>query len=123
MSDLFFIIRMMVLTVVIVLIMQIKIGPSTLEQHSADWIHNSSVVSSLRLVSDGAVKALTQTYKSVAAILDTNIGKVFRKDEMPGSRHAAFQLKRSEQYFKNEEAKQAAAAATAVDEASQVNEK
>lgn len=108
MSDLLFIIRMVIITVVVVLLMQIKIGPATIEQHSTEWLHTSSVVTSLQGVSEGAVKILTQTYKTIVTSLDTNIGKVFRKDEMPGTRAAAFGFQRSAEFMKNEDAKKKA---------------
>lgn len=111
MTDLLFVIRMVIITVVIVLLMQIKIGPATIEQHSTEWLHSSSAVASLQGVSEGAVKVLTQTYKAVVTSLDTNIGKVFRKDEMPGTRAAAFGFQRSAEFMRNEEAKKKAAEA------------
>ena len=96
MADMFFMLRMVVFTFIIVVIMQIKIGPATLEQHSQEWLHSSSMVTSLQGVAEGAVKVLTQGYKSAANALDINISKVFRKEELPGGRLANIGIKTSD---------------------------
>ncbi|MEK7356399.1 MAG: hypothetical protein AAB250_08115 [Bdellovibrionota bacterium] len=57
MGDVIFVIKTLVITVALVVMMQIKIGPNTIEQHSLAWIHHSAAVEELQEVAAGAVKA------------------------------------------------------------------
>ncbi len=57
MSEVFFVLKTLIVTIAIVLLLQIRIGRSTLEQHSLTWLHSSTAVEALRGVADGAVAA------------------------------------------------------------------
>ncbi len=70
MSDLFFTAKMMAITVVLVLVMQIKIGDHTLEEKSLAWIHQSSAVENLRTVASGATQAISQGYNAAAKLIE-----------------------------------------------------
>lgn len=62
MSEIFFVIKTLVVTVLIVAVLQIKIGPQTIEQRSLSWMKNSNAIEALRGVADGAVAAIGNGY-------------------------------------------------------------
>lgn len=57
MGEFFFVVKVFMATVLIVLLMQIRIGRATVEQHSIGWLHTSNAVEALRGVADGAIAA------------------------------------------------------------------
>jgi hypothetical protein len=57
MQDIFFVIKCIVITTVVVIAMQMRIGHRTAEDHVMSWIHSSSVRGTLQEVAEGAVKA------------------------------------------------------------------
>lgn len=62
MSEIFFVFKALIVTVVIVLILQIKIGPRTVEQRSIAFLHRSVATDALRGVADGAIQAFDDGY-------------------------------------------------------------
>jgi hypothetical protein len=54
-EDFLFVLRTFAVTVVLFLLMQIRVGSATVEQHSIAWMHSSSVVDTLQEVADGTV--------------------------------------------------------------------
>lgn len=66
MGDLFFVLKSFAITAVIVVLMQIKIGPQTIEQRSLSWLHQSFLAEQLQNVAEGAVKAGREGYRAVA---------------------------------------------------------
>ncbi len=89
-------------TVVIVILMQIKIGPLTLEDHAAEWARQSRAVEALRGVSAGAVKALTEGYKSMVSTLDLTVGTGLSKAQVAGSRSLDLAFEKSEAFVKEQ---------------------
>lgn len=57
MSAFFFVVKTVILTVVIVILLQVRVGRSTIEEHSLAWMHRSQAMEALRGVADGAVAA------------------------------------------------------------------
>lgn len=57
MSELFFVIKTALFSVLVLLVLQMKLGGSTLEKHSEDWIYHSRAGSEMQSVARGAVKA------------------------------------------------------------------
>ena len=55
MSEFFFVMKTLIITVVLILCLQIRVGRMTLEQRSLQWMHESSAIEALRGVADGAV--------------------------------------------------------------------
>jgi hypothetical protein len=113
MSDIFFAVKMVGITVLLVFLMQIRVGPATVEQHSLSYIRTSNVVETLNGVAQGAIKAMVQGSRWVSSAFDTNVGKVFRSGSEPGSRLDMFRFKRSESAERQLQQKAAAAAAAA----------
>lgn len=110
MSDIYFALKMLGLTVVLVFLMQIKIGSTTVEQRSLGFIRSSTAVETLNGVAQGAIKAIVQGSRWVSAAFDTNVGKVFRSGQQPGSRLEMFHFKRSETVERQQTQKAAEAA-------------
>jgi hypothetical protein len=67
MDDFFFVVKCVVATLLIVFVMQIRIGTVTLEQKSMAWVHESAVADELRAVAEGAVKVSREGYDMIAA--------------------------------------------------------
>lgn len=59
MSELFFVLKTLVITVAIVFLLQVRVGRSTIEQHSLTWMHQSAAIEALRGVAAGAILAAT----------------------------------------------------------------
>lgn len=70
MGDIFFVIRVFIVTFVAVIFMQIRIGGATIEKHSLAWIQQSAVIDNLRLVAEGAVKAANKGYLTIRESFD-----------------------------------------------------
>lgn len=75
MSEFFFVLKCMLFTVLLVFVMQIKIGGTSLEDYSQWWLKKSSVSIYLQSVAAGgvlAVRNLTKTVKdSVSGTYDS----------------------------------------------------
>ena len=96
MGDLFFIIRMSVYTLIIVLIMQIKIGPQTVEQKVINFTHKSQFAGVIQEVAQGAVAFLGIQYNNIAGKVSTEFFKTHGQEQAPGKR-----LQSKLQSFKN----------------------
>lgn len=124
MGDIFFGLRMFGITLAMVVALQIKVGDETIERISLAWIGSSSVVESLREVSNGGIKALSQAYRWASGSVDAKINRAFRSEAEPGSRSLGLSLDRSEAYKASQQAKRRAASLEddGSDEASSHNE-
>jgi hypothetical protein len=56
MSELFFCLKTLVLTIALVMVMQIRVGEQTLESHAMAFFQSSSIVTPLNSVAQGAGK-------------------------------------------------------------------
>ncbi len=63
MGDIFFVLKGFVITIVIALLLQVKLGQDTLEIRAHRWIHTSSAGQFLTDTAAGGVKAIRQTYQ------------------------------------------------------------
>ena len=75
MSEIFFVLKSILITVVIVTCLQIKIGPKTVEERSLTWMHRSVAIDALRGVADGAVVAIENGYAWGRKLVDKQLGK------------------------------------------------
>ena len=100
MGDILFFLKMIVFTVIFILMMQIKLGPTTLEQKTLHWIHHSSVLKPAQDVAQGAVLALKSFWNETLSHIDTRVKKTFNSDQAPGNRSLGIELKRSKAYLK-----------------------
>ena len=86
MGDIFFVIRMAVYTVILVIVMQVKIGPTTLEEKVIQFTHNSSFSENIQNIAEGAVKILGIAYNKTVQNVDTAFSKNHIKENIPGRR-------------------------------------
>ena len=113
MGDFIFVIKALVMAVVLIVFMQIKVGSTTLEEHSVSWIQRSSLVEGLRGVASGAITLGEKAYLSVResevgkAIFGPTIswGKAVKDQgavapEEAHKKRYTWQVRRSEAYYK-----------------------
>jgi hypothetical protein len=81
MSELFFVIKVFLFTVVVMAVMQIKVGEQSLEQRSSHWLRTSSLVDVLNSVSVGASKALNDGYHYIKNSMNAKLGFNDSKDD------------------------------------------
>lgn len=123
MSEIFFIIKTFVFTVVLIFILQVKLGTRTIEEHSIDLFYSSSIGMEIQKVADVGVKCIQKTWNKMLHYLIeknflnkdnfANIGngakehlqKLEIKKNLPGWRELKFQLQRSKEYFQNQQQK------------------
>lgn len=86
MGDLFFIVRMGIYTVFIVLLMQVKIGPQTVEERVVDFTHRSQFSNVIQDVAQGAVTFLGAQYNKLAGHVNTSFTRQHSSDQIPGKR-------------------------------------
>ncbi len=65
MSDLFFFIKTLVLTLALVTLMQIEVGQRSIESHALAWVHTSPMVAPLNSAAKGAAKLIRESYDSL----------------------------------------------------------
>ena len=113
MGDIFFFIKMIVMSAFFILVMQIRIGQETLEERSMVWLKESSLVVPLQEVADGGVVALSKLWDHVV----NNTGDLFNGENLPGKRTLGIKLERSKAYVKDQLDKANAKIAEIKDEA------
>ena len=86
MGDIFFVIRMCVYTTLIVLVMQIKIGSTTLEEKVTDWTHRSEFSVVVRELAEGAVSFLGVGYNRAIQNINSSFSRNHSSDQIPGQR-------------------------------------
>lgn len=110
-SSFFLVLKAIVLTVVIVLLMQIRVGDQTLEQKSEAWLKNSNYISYLQEAADGGMILFDQALNKLDEVLDrqktiTSEASSIISTE-PETRADRLKLKRSKEFIqeKAQEAK------------------
>lgn len=98
MGSLFFFIRCLVITVVFVVLLQIRLGESTLEERADSWIHQSSLIGVVNDSAQGGIRLVRDGWRQLTAGWS---GK-FWKQKAPGSRDIGAQFKRSEKYVEEQ---------------------
>lgn len=86
MGDLFFIIKMAIYTFIIVVIMQVKVGSTTLESRVIELTHRSEVGQSLQKVAESAAAFIGIQYRKAASHFK---GRYFERNsssQIPGQR-------------------------------------
>ena len=100
MGDLFFVLKSVLITVAIVVLLQIKVGPKTAEDHFVDWLHHSAVTQQLQGVAEGAVKSGREGVALASQMLGLGKGQpnVVKKEEA-----GWLKIRRSDAYYKQKE--------------------
>ena len=109
-GDLLFFIKTIVLTLVVIMLLQIKVGEHTLEQRATTWARKSAVAASLQEVAHGGVLALRDGWRKFYGLFSGEVKNILKSDEAPGNRSLGISFERSKKYFqeKAEKAKQVA---------------
>ncbi len=105
MKEVFFVLKVLVITFVVVMLMQIRVGQLTLEERASVLIQDSWLTGQVQNVGDGLQKVLGQ----VTGSLGKKVSAVFKKEEAPSERNI-IKLERSATYKKEAEAKATASA-------------
>lgn len=74
MPEVMFVIKSLVVTVIIVLCLQVKVGHATAEDHVNDWMRTSAVTEYLREVAQGAALAIHNTAGIVSNFASEKFG-------------------------------------------------
>lgn len=98
MKDILFLLKMLGLTAVLVLAMQIHIGEETAESHFHQWLRTSSVVDFLQSAVDGGLIAAKTGYVQAKGAMDPLFARFSKKKAIEehgeGHREKIFQIKR-----------------------------
>jgi len=74
MEDVKFVIKTLLVTIVVIFVLQIRVGTNTIEASTHAWIQNSAITEMLRGVADGGIKVTLDFYhwlRSEAASIDS----------------------------------------------------
>tara|TARA_B100000749_G_scaffold280893_1_gene280413 strand:+ start:14237 stop:14719 length:483 start_codon:yes stop_codon:yes gene_type:complete len=109
-GDILFFIKTIVMTLVVVVLLQVKIGEFTLEQRATQWARQSSVAKPIQDVAHGGLLALRDGWRHFYSLFSGEVQKVIGSDEAPGKRNLGITFERSKKYFeeKSEKAKKIA---------------
>ncbi|MBK9322122.1 MAG: hypothetical protein IPM97_04045 [Bdellovibrionaceae bacterium] len=73
MSEFFFVIKSLIITALLTILMQVKVGPSSLEQQAQAFLQKSSTAVYVQSVAAGGALALKKLYYSVkSSIVSTS---------------------------------------------------
>lgn len=86
MGDLFFLLRMTVYTLIFVMIMQVKIGETTLEQRVIEVTHHSQMAGLLQGVAQGAATFIGNQYDRFTGHFHSKYIEQHSKSQRPGHR-------------------------------------
>jgi hypothetical protein len=112
-----FVIRTMILTVLIVLLLQIRWGDSSLEDVTMNFITSSAVVAPINQSAQGTVRFIRNLWTKANRSFDTHFSRGLQDENRPGSRHLGFSLERSEKVLKQDAEKVKEKAEDAYEEA------
>lgn len=108
-----FVIKMLIVTVIATLILQVRWGNTTLEEATMDWIRNSTYTVYLQDAADGGVIVIQEVMKKVSASFDRKFKDGVDAIQEPGVRAVKAQISRSQKFLQE----QAQRAENYVDEA------
>jgi hypothetical protein len=98
-ESLFFAIKTLLVTFLVVLLMQVKWGSQTVEQIAYQSITTSSLVVPLEEAADGAVVFMRNSWRKVTQSINTNFTNSLRSENQPGQRHLEWGKNRSQAYI------------------------
>jgi hypothetical protein len=93
-----FVIKSAVVTAVLIVLMQVRFGDMTAEEHTIDFVTSSALVAPLEEVAQGAVKAMRDGWNKFSGTWNHNVKGVVDTENLPGYRQARLQIQRSKQF-------------------------
>jgi hypothetical protein len=95
----------LILTLVVIILLQIKIGESTLEQRTIQWYRTSNLAAPIQEVADGGAKLVRDVINKIADSVNIQIFEKVK--DRPGHRDMGLRLERSKKFLE-EQTKRAA---------------
>lgn len=105
MTELLFAVKMAVISFVIVVLMQIRVGEETLERHAYGWIQTAAPVLFLREIAEGGLMAAHDGWARLTTNIKSKYWEKFDSDKLPGRRHLDMGLERSKVYLNEQNEK------------------
>lgn len=99
MGDIFFFIKMVVMTFFFVLLLQIRIGQFTLEERSLQWVKKSELIAPMEEVAQGGVVIIKRIWSEVIGRMGNNVSEAFNRENLPGHRKLIPKIERSKRYL------------------------
>ena len=96
MTDFVYFMKLLGVTLVLVLMLQINVGEHSLETHTMNWLQSSSLVSPLNSVAHGGGKLMHDVSDRVHGMIQTNRSKK-KRDEKSGGAASRFNWSRAPQ--------------------------
>lgn len=108
MSDFVFALKMLAFAVVIVVLMQIRVGGESIESRAESFIRTAGPVLVLRDVAEGALLVIHDGWASLMSNINSKYSNKFDKENLPGERSLSLSLQRSQAYLEEEKQKREA---------------
>ena len=89
-----FVLKSLVVTCLLVVVLQVRFGNATLEDHTMSLLTESAVIQPLNGIAHNAVVATRNGWNSFLRMIDTNFTSALREENRPGSRHLRFGFSR-----------------------------
>ncbi|OQW51145.1 MAG: hypothetical protein A4S09_10620 [Proteobacteria bacterium SG_bin7] len=107
MRDLFFVMRMLIITFTLILTMQIQINNKTIEERSLAWIRTSPYIEELQKIADAGVVGARKLWGNITSKFSDGVFKGFKSEDRPGNRlKASWERSKSFIEEKSREAKE-----------------
>ncbi len=105
MGEVMFVIKSLIVTVVLIVCLQIRVGQRTVEGHAMSWIHHSSISQHLQDVAEGAVKVANKGKSVITGLIGSSEPAEQKATE--ASTGGWFKIKRSAAYGRQKERERA----------------
>lgn len=86
MGDILFVLKMCIYTLVLIVILQVKVGPTTLEQKLYEFTHNSQIAGQLQGVAQGAAHFIGVQYNHLTGHMKSKYIDQHSSSQRPGNR-------------------------------------
>ncbi len=102
MSEFFYVLKVALATLILIMFMQVKVGSNTIESHFESFVKTSSVTAPVREIAEHGFIAIKGAYTNTVHFLNA---KLFKKSGAPGER-SFFALKRNQIYEEEQKLKE-----------------
>lgn len=100
MGSLIFFIKTMAITLIVVVLLQIKVGNETLEDKTLHFVYTSDLTTPLREAAEGGVVFIRDLWNKIAGNINTEFSRAIESKNRPGERRIGINLERSKEYLK-----------------------
>ena len=99
--------KSLAITLIIVFLLQIRVGNSTLEEKAMFWIHDSYIMAPVQKAAEGAVLMIRDSWNALTKNINTKYADSVKRENQPGFRDVKIHFDRSKAYLE-EQARKAA---------------